>query len=179
LSRQDNEVEFERLVVPHLGAAYNLARWLTRNSDDAEDVVQDACVRAVKFLGGYRGGDPKSWLLKIVRNAGMDLLRRKSGQQETVEYEEDVHGISETRPGPRGQMIERESTVVLRTAIQELPAEFREAVILRELEELSYKEIADVLDLPIGTVMSRLARGRKRLQEILSTRLGEEYWRNV
>lgn len=157
---------FERTFLPHLGAAYNLARWLTRNDEDAEDVVQDAYLRAVRFFGGFRGGDSKAWLLTIVRNAVYSRPRGRL-QGATIAFDEEIHDVKDEAPGPEGLLLQQASRRALAEALEELPVEFREALVLRELEGLSYKEMAEVTQVPIGTVMSRLARARKRLRRRL------------
>ena len=156
---------FDALVLPHLDAAYNLARWLTRDTHDAEDVVQDACIRALKYIGSLKGGDARGWFLKIVRNAFYDWLGRNrpaevvNDENEAVDAAVDPVAIS-----PEQAAMRKAELRMLADAVEELPLQYREVLILRELEELSYKEIARVADIPIGTVMSRLARARGLLQ---------------
>ena len=156
---------FDALVLPHLDAAYNLARWLTRDTHDAEDVVQDACIRALKYIGSLEGGDARGWFLKIVRNAFYDWLGRNrpaevvNDENEAVDAAVDPLAIS-----PEQAAMRKAELRMLADAVEELPLQYREVLILRELEELSYKEIARVADIPIGTVMSRLARARGLLQ---------------
>lgn len=156
-----NQSVFEQAVLPHLDAAYNLARWLTRNDHDAEDVAQEACLRAMRFFDGFRGGPIRPWLLTIVRNTYLTWLQ-KSKIKEMAPLEHDVESNAAS---PEELLIERVDGQTLRKALDALPAEYREVIVLRELEELSYKEIADIAGIPIGTVMSRLARARRRLQE--------------
>ncbi len=157
------QTQFEELVMPHLDAAYNLARWLAGNDHDAQDIVQEASLRAFRFLSGYQGGNARSWLLTIVRNTAFSWLKKNRPaaivriEDETFEQIEAA-GSSEADPS-------RVDASVVRTALESLPAEFREALVLRELEGFSYKEIAEIADVPVGTVMSRLARGRKLLQQ--------------
>jgi RNA polymerase sigma-70 factor, ECF subfamily len=158
---------FERVVLPHLDSAYNLARWLVRNPQDAEDVVQEACLRAFKFIGSYQGGDARAWVLKIVRNASYSFLEKKRPAELAVEFDETLHTEECGQEDAEGTLLRAADERALRDALQELPAKFREALILRELEGLSYKEIADVMDVPIGTVMSGLARGRAQLKQRL------------
>ena len=147
--------------MPHLDAAYNLARWLTGNHHDAEDIVQEACVRALRFMNGYRGGSSRSWLLAIVRNMAYTWL--KKNRPETIITLDD-EALAEIED-PHGPAMEKMDAGFLRAALGELPAEFREAIVLRDIEGFSYKEIAEVADVPIGTVMSRLARARRQLQD--------------
>lgn len=162
---------FETIVLSHLDAAYNLARWLTRNDHQADDLVQEACLRAFRFFSGFRGRDGRAWLLTIVRNTYFTTLRDRRHENDSVGFDEDVHSLDES-----GQTGNAAETLVSRNdakrqvndALERLPLEFREIVVLRELEELSYKEIAAVMGIPIGTVMSRLARGRKLLTNYLN-----------
>ncbi len=158
---------FEQTVLPHLNAAYNLARWLTRNGHDAEDLVQEAYLRAFRSFDSFRGEDGKAWLLAVVRNTCFTWLRKKGGQP-TVEFDEHVHGGADESPDPEAVLVKEAALGSLQDCLNALPLEFREAIILRELEELSYKEISDISRVPVGTVMSRLARGRKRLQQCLA-----------
>jgi RNA polymerase sigma-70 factor (ECF subfamily) len=160
---------FERAVLPHLDAAYNLARWLVRNDHDAEDVVQDAYVRAWTFFAGFRGEDGRAWLLSVVRRTCYTWLEKHRGRAPAVPLDEKVHAPSSALD-PERLCLARATAEELRAAVDALPVEFREVVVLRELEELSYKEIAVVLDVPLGTVMSRLTRARARLQQGLSAR---------
>ncbi len=169
MSATDPQSRFEQLVMPHLDAAYNLARWLAGNDHDAEDIAQEASLRAYRFLGGFRGGNSRSWLLTIVRNTAYTWFKQNRpqaivsvGDEELVEIEDPAVANSAMA------VLQNADRDVLRAALESLPVEFREALVLRELEGLSYKEIADVADVPIGTIMSRLARARKLLQEYLS-----------
>jgi RNA polymerase sigma-70 factor, ECF subfamily len=165
---------FEQLVLPHLNAAYNLARWLTRNDQDAEDVVQEACLRALRFFGGFHGGDGRAWLLAIVRNSCYDWLRRHHPAETAVGFDEDLHSAADQNDTPEHLLLERADQLRLREALEALPLAWREVLILRELEGLSYKEIADVVGIKMGTVMSRLARARARLQQQLGLDLKKE-----
>jgi len=167
-------VRFEAVVLPHLPAAYNLARWLMRNDQDAEDVVQEAYLRAFKFFTGYRGGDSRTWLLTIVRNTCNSWLQRNRSRELTVSIDEAQEDLTIDFANPELRLVRNADALMVREALAELPLEFREVMVMRELEELSYKEIAAVADLPIGTVMSRLARGRKRLYSVLAIRMGVE-----
>jgi RNA polymerase sigma-70 factor (ECF subfamily) len=176
--RKPEEVQrFERIVMPHLGAGYNLARWLTHNDHDAEDVVQEAYLRALRAFDRYRGGDPRSWLLTIVRNTCYTWLRqnRRSELAPGGDLADDTWAETAADPAgePEAQFIRNADRQLLREALEALPAEFREAFVLRELEGCSYKEIADIVDVPLGTVMSRLARARKQLQQFLVERMKE------
>jgi RNA polymerase sigma-70 factor (ECF subfamily) len=171
---RDKLASFEQSVLPHLGAAHNLARWLTRNEHDAEDVVQEAYMRAFKFFGGFRGGDSRSWLLTIVRNTCYTWMQQNRSRELTAVLDEDIHPLESDGLDPEAILLQSVNSEVVRRAIDELPLEFREAIVLRELEEMSYKEIADISGVPLGTVMSRLARARKRLQQVLTGGKGKE-----
>jgi len=154
---------FEAVVLPHLDAAYTLARYLTRNPHDAEDVVQDACLRALKYFEGYRGeaaASARAWLLTIVRNTAHSWHRQHRTDGLAVEFDESDHSPAVTNGQP-------EARETLGRALDRLAPEFREVIVLRELQGLSYKEISDVTGVPVGTVMSRLSRARARLQEAL------------
>lgn len=161
MREQTNIANFEAAVLPHLDAAYNLARWLTRNDADAEDIVQEAIMRAFKFFSGFHGENGKAWTLRIVRNTYYSWLQKKRPTEELSEFDEQIHAADSTNPEIiLMQNIDRRE---LRRLLDELPVEFREIIVLRELEGFSYKEIANISDLPLGTVMSRLARARDRL----------------
>jgi RNA polymerase sigma factor (sigma-70 family) len=158
---------FEQSVIPHLNAAYNLARWLTRNGEDAEDAVQEAYLRAFRSFDTFQGQDSRAWLLAIVRNTCYTMLRKK-GAQPTLEFDEQMHNAGDQSPDAESVLLNKAALGSLHECLEALPLEFREVIILRELEEMSYKEISDVAHVPVGTVMSRLARGRKRLQQCLA-----------
>ncbi|MFN7943870.1 MAG: sigma-70 family RNA polymerase sigma factor [Blastocatellia bacterium] len=165
---------FEQAVLPHLDAAYNLARWLTRNDHDAEDVVQEAYLRALKFFGGFRGGDGRAWLLTIVRHTCYTWLAQNRKHELTADADEEAQEVESHDPNPETALLQSMDQQMLKQALEALPVEFREVIILRELEGLSYKEIADLASLPVGTVMSRLARARRRLQQDLTERMNRE-----
>jgi len=156
--------QFEALVLPHLDAAYNLARWLTRNVNDAEDVVQDACVRALKYVGSLRDGDARAWFLTIVRRAFYDWCKRNRPAEIASDDAAIDLAIDHGAVDPELAASRSSESRLLSDAVSELPLAYREILILRELEELSYKEIARIADIPVGTVMSRLARARGLLQ---------------
>jgi RNA polymerase sigma-70 factor (ECF subfamily) len=165
---------FDRLMLPHLDAAYNLARWLLRNEQDAEDAVQEACLRAWRAFGRFRGGDARAWLLTIVRNVCYTHLRQIRREPAVEEFDEASHGPVET-PGELLAIAWRETKgEQLQQALERLPAEFREVLVLHELEGLAYKEIAAVAEIPLGTVMSRLARARRKLGVELRNLDGKE-----
>lgn len=155
---------FEKLMLPHLDAAYNLARWLLRDPHDAQDAVQEACLRAHRAIHQFRGADDgRPWLLTIVRNVCYSQLRKNRREPESAQYDDDAHGSTHD-PAEANAVAWREvKSERLRQGMQQLPAVFREVIVLHELEGLSYRAIADIAAIPIGTVMSRLARGRRRL----------------
>jgi RNA polymerase sigma factor (sigma-70 family) len=165
-------VQFEQTVLSHLDAAYNLARWLTRDEEDAQDVVQEAFLRAFQYFDGFHGGDSRAWLLTIVRHTSYSWMH-KNHPRELVPFDEELFDL-ESEASPEEMLLESIDQQALRKALEELPLEFREVMILRELEEFSYKEIAQIAGIPIGTVMSRLARARKQLQQRLSHPVTEE-----
>ena len=164
MQKQNKLASFEEAVLPHVDAAYNLAHWLTRNDTDAEDVVQESYLRAFKFFGGFRGEDGRSWLLAIVRNTCYTWMQRNRSPELMVPVDDELPELESADLSPEALLIQKADTLMVRRALEELPVEFREVLVLRELEEMSYRDIASITDLPLGTVMSRLARGRKRLQ---------------
>jgi RNA polymerase sigma-70 factor (ECF subfamily) len=158
---------FEQAVLPHLDAAYNLARWLTRNERDAEEVVQESYLRAFRFFAGFRGGDARAWLMRIVRNTCYTWLHANRPLQEATEFDETLFSPDSRSPNPEEAALRNDRGAVVRKALETLPANFREVLILRELEGLSYKEIAEITGMPAGTVMSSLSRARDRLRQAL------------
>jgi RNA polymerase sigma-70 factor (ECF subfamily) len=156
---------FEATVLPHLNAAYNLARWLMRDPHDAEDMVQEAYLRAFRSFSGFQSGDGRAWLLAIVRNTCFTWLAKR-GRETSIEFDEQVHGGEFSTA--ESMLLDRAALSSLKGCLDGLPLEFRDVIVLRELEELPYKEIAEIVRVPVGTVMSRLARARKRLQECLT-----------
>jgi len=173
LQEEDRLARFQQVIVPHLDAAYNLARWLTRNDHDAEDVVQEAYLRAFQFFGGFRGADGRAWLLTIVRNTCYTWLEKNRAREPAV-FDEQLHSPDTGASGPEALALRSEDQELLRQAVDDLPAEFREVVVLHDLEGLPYKDIAHIAGIPLGTVMSRLARARQRLQQSLARRMREE-----
>ena len=174
MSDQSKAIRFEEIALPHLGAAYNLARWLIHNQHDAEDLVQEAYLRAFKFFSGYYGGDSRAWLLTIVRNTCYTWLQQNRALRLADPIEDKLDEVGLDFADPEMLLLQSIDAQIVRHALQELPVEFREIVVLREMEGLSYKEIANIVDVPTGTVMSRLARGRKRLHALLANRMGKE-----
>ena len=168
MDEQDKLARFEQSIMPHMDAAYNLARWLSYNDSDAQDIVQEAYLRAFKFFGGFRGGNSRAWLLRIVRNAFYDWLKKNRGDH--TEEPLELHDTIDESAAPDAALLEKADHERLHKAIAELPVEFREILVLRELEGFSYKEISEVTAVPLGTVMSRLARGREHLRNALTTR---------
>lgn len=168
LTKSSRLSEFERKVLPHLDAAYNLARFLMRNDQDAEDVVQEASLRAFRFFEGFRGDNSRAWFLSIVRNTAFTVFKRNRSDEANVAFDEELHGGASPVLDVGVALDQAHDRQTVRAAIEQLPAEFREAITLRELEDCSYKEIADIAGVPIGTIMSRLARARRQLQMILS-----------
>lgn len=178
MRKDDRPERFEEFIAPHLPAAYNLARWLTADADAARDVVQEACLRAFRFLDAYRGGNSRVWLLTIVRNTCYSMheqARRHSGLEEEFDEESHypaafAHGAPCATPAEPERLLQlSEDRALIQRAVDSLPTEYREVIVLREIEEFSYKEIASIMNVPTGTVMSRLARARSILQKKLSS----------
>ena len=165
---------FEALMLPHLDAAHNLAKWLLRNEQDAQDVVQEAYLRAFKSFGGFHGSNGRAWLLTIVRNTAYTLLKKNRAVDLTTTFDEEVHATGHDSASPATILEHAEDAGLIRKAMDELPAEFRDVLVLRHQEGLSYKEIAEIAQLPPGTVMSRLARARAKLREYLVAEIGKE-----
>jgi RNA polymerase sigma-70 factor (ECF subfamily) len=165
LDSQD-QVRFETLVLPHFDAAFNLARWLLRSGADAEDVSQEAILRAYRFFNGFHGGDVRAWLLQIVRNTCFTWLEKNRRVKDMTAFDEEFHGPS--GPTPESLAIAADSRARLTDALESLPPRYREVIVLRELEGCSYKEIATITSIPIGTVMSRVSRARRQLQLALT-----------
>jgi RNA polymerase sigma-70 factor (ECF subfamily) len=166
-SSAPNVPAFEHLVLSHLDAAYNLARWLLRNDQDAQDAVQEASLRAYRAFDRFRGGDGRAWLLMIVRNVCYTELRQRRREPALEPFDDVAHGSTEDLAAAKAFAWQEAQGERLRLALEKLPAEFREVIVLHEIEGLAYREIAAVADLPLGTVMSRLARARKKLQDEL------------
>jgi len=165
---------FEEAMLPHLDAAHNLARWLLRNEQDAQDVVQEAYLRAFKSFAGFRGSNGRAWLLTIVRNTSYTLLKKNRAVALTTTFEEEIHASGDPSASPAAILEHAEDAELIKNAMEELPAEFREILTLRHQEDLSYKELGEILKIPTGTVMSRLARARGKLKEYLAARISQE-----
>jgi RNA polymerase sigma-70 factor (ECF subfamily) len=159
---------FEQILLPHLDAAYNLARWLAGNDHDAQDVAQEASLRAFKFFGSYRGENARAWLLTIVRNTFYSWLQKNRPLATTGELDEEALAVEDVSSNAEDINLRLGDAETVQRAIASLPVEFREILVLRAMEGFSYKEIADLSDAPIGTVMSRLARARRQLQKRLA-----------
>ena len=172
-------LQFEQVVKPHLDAAYNLARWLVRNDHDAEDLVQESCLRAFKAISGYRGGDARAWLLAIVRNACYTWMQKRINREPDTDFDEAIHSTESTSLDAERALLAQVDRDRLAAALEALPLEYRETLVLREIEGLSYKEISDVVGVPMGTVMSRLARARTWLRRRLTERPGKEVAHDV
>ncbi len=167
LDSQD-QARFEALVLPHLDAAHNLARWLLRGGADAEDVTQEAMLRAYRFFGGFHGGDVRAWVLQIVRNTCFSWMEKQRHTKDTTEFNEELHDAAGSASvNPEALAIAANSRGQLKHALETLPPRYREVIVLRELEGCSYKEIAAITSIPIGTVMSTLSRARRQLQMAL------------
>lgn len=176
LDPQD-QMRFETLVLPHLDAAFNLARWLLRSGTDAEDAAQEAMLRAYRFFHGFRGGDVRAWLLQIVRNTCFTWMEKNRHGKDTSEFDEALHGP--IGPTPESLAIAADNRGRLTQALESLPSRFREVIVLREIEGCSYKEIATVTSIPIGTVMSTLSRARRQLQLALNNPAKKEAIREL
>jgi len=170
-NEKDGDVKigsFDEIILPHLNAAHNFARWLVRGSDDAEDVVQEACLRALRYFGTFRGGNARAWLLSIVRTTVLRRWHTNRAQQLETEFDEEIHSDGDAALNPEHLLFQRLDSRWVEQALYHLPAPFREVLVLRELEGLSYKEIAAVVGVPIGTVMSTLSRARERFRHVAS-----------
>jgi RNA polymerase sigma factor (sigma-70 family) len=162
---------FETLLLPLMNDAYNLARWLMKNQQDAEDMVQESYLRAFRFFASFHEGtNCRAWFLRIVRNTCYTELGTRDPKQKQVPLDSEIDEIEDTSPLPSVSLSQKTTVAAVREAIAALPVDFREVVVLRELEGLSYKEISEVSGVPLGTVMSRLARGRHQLHLLLSDR---------
>ena len=167
-------MSFEALMLPHLDAAHNLAKWLLRNEQDAQDVVQEAFLRAFRSFSGFHGSNGRAWLLTIVRNTSYTFLKKNRAVDLTTPFDEEIHESGDESVSPATILERSEDAELIRDAMDELPTEFREILTLRHQEGLSYKEIAEIAQIPSGTVMSRLARARAKLKECLAARIGNE-----
>jgi RNA polymerase sigma-70 factor (ECF subfamily) len=172
---------FEQIVMPHVDSAFNLARWIVRNRDDAEDVAQESMLRALRFFNTYNGGDPRAWLLQIVRNSSYTWLERNRPADLSAEFDEHVHSSAAVAApaNPESLAIAANDRNRLQRALETLPPKQREVIVLRELEGCSYKEIAAITEIPIGTVMSALSRARTQLQSALTAGATKEVPRGL
>jgi RNA polymerase sigma-70 factor (ECF subfamily) len=172
---QEHELaSFEETMLPHMDAAHNLARWLLRNEQDAQDVVQEAYLRAFKSFAGFHGSNGRAWLLTIVRNTSYTLLKKNHAVDLTTTFDEEIHTSGQESVSPATVLEHSENAELIKEAMDELPVDFREILVLRHLEGLSYKEIGDIAQIPPGTVMSRLSRARAELKEYLAARIGKD-----
>src|SRR5881394_502614 len=167
-SPKEELMSFEAAMLPHLDAAHNLARWLLRNEQDAQDVVQEAYLRAFRSFSGFHGTNGRAWLLTIVRNTSYTLLKKNRAVDLSTTFDEEIHATGHDSASPAAILEHAEDAELIGKAMNELPVEFREILTLRHQQDLSYKEIGEILEIPIGTVMSRLARARIKLKEYLS-----------
>src|SRR5438093_10579591 len=165
---------FEAIMLPHMDAAHNLARWLLRNEQDAQDIVQEAYLRAFKSFSGFHGSNGRAWLLTIVRNTSYTLLKKNRAVDLSTTFDEEIHASDHESASPAAILEHAEDAELIRNAMDQLPTEFREIVILRHQQDLSYKEIGEILRIPPGTVMSRLARARGKLKEYFAAQIGKE-----
>ena len=165
---------FEAVMLPHLDAAHNLAKWLLRNEEDACDVVQEAYLRAFKSFSGFHGSNGRAWLLTIVRNTSYTLLKKNRAVDLSTTFDEEIHASEDESASPAVILEHAEDADLIGKAMDQLPAEFREILTLRHQEDLSYKEIGEILRIPPGTVMSRLARARAKLKEYFAAQIGKE-----
>jgi RNA polymerase sigma factor (sigma-70 family) len=166
---EEDRRRFEELFLPYLDTAYNLARWIIQHDQDAQDVVQDAYIRAFEGFRRFRGGNSRAWFMTIVRNTAYSWLNRPAAEEKVIPYDDEKHANIISMNEPEDELVSEGRRKYLKRALEQLPLEFREVIILYELEGLSYKELAAALGIPIGTVMSRLSRARRRLRE------GSEY----
>jgi len=173
-SSKEELISFEEAMLPHLDAAHNLAKWLLRNEEDAKDVVQEAYLRAFKSFAGFHGSNGRAWLLTIVRNTSYTLLKKNRAVDFTTTFDEEIHASGHESVSPVTILERSEDAELIREAMDDLPAEFREILALRHQEGLSYKEIADIVQIPPGTVMSRLSRARGKLKECLAAHIDKE-----
>jgi RNA polymerase sigma-70 factor (ECF subfamily) len=172
---QEHELaSFEETMLPHMDAAHNLAKWLLRNEEDAQDVVQEAYLRAFKSFSGFHGSNGRAWLMTIVRNTSYTLLKKNRAVDLTATFDEEIHTVGHESVSPATILEHSENAELIKEAMDELPVQFREILVLRHLEGLSYKEIADIVQIPPGTVMSRLSRARADLKGYLAARISKD-----
>src|SRR5437588_9801942 len=172
-SPKEELMSFEAAMLPHLDAAHNLARWLVRNEQDAQDVVQEEYLRAFRSFSGFHGTNGRAWLLTIVRNTSYTLLKKNRAVDFTTPFDEEIHATGHESVSPATILEHSEDAELIKEAMDALPAEFREILVLRHQEGLSYKELGDIAQIPLGTVMSRLARARDKLKEYLAVRMSK------
>ena len=173
-TREHELASFEEAMLPHMDAAHNLARWLLHNEQDAQDVVEEAYLRAFRSFAGFHGSNGRAWLLTIVRNTAYTLLKKNRAADLTTTFDEEIHLTGDESASPAMILERGEDAELMKNAIGQLPAEFREILILRHQEDLSYHDIGEILKIPAGTVMSRLARARAKLKEYLTTYISQD-----
>ncbi len=170
---QSRAAEFENAIVPHLSAAFHLARWLTRDSGQAEDLVQESYLKAFRFFDSFQGGDGRAWIMAIVRNTCFTWLQKNKAQAASGDaFDERLHSDRQLTVTVEESLMEKADLDTLRGCIEVLPLEYREAIVMRELQEFSYKQISEITSVPVGTVMSRLSRARKRLEDCVTRKAG-------
>jgi len=173
-TREHELASFEEAMLPHMDAAHNFAKWLLHNEQDAQDVVQEAYLRAFRSFAGFRGSNGRAWLLTIVRNTAYTLLKKNRSADLTTTFDEEIHLMGHESASPAMILERAEDAELMKNAIDQLPEEFREILILRHQEDLSYHDIGEILKIPAGTVMSRLARARAKLKEYLTTHISQD-----
>jgi RNA polymerase sigma factor (sigma-70 family) len=168
MNDQSRRIHFENQMLPLMSEAYNLARWMMKNEPDARDVVQDAYLKAFRYFGSFHGDSGRAWLLRIVRNVCYDALRARDSQRNVISLDEETAAeVPDSKPGPHVLAIQNSTKLRVREALQALPLEFKTVIILREFDGFSYKEISEIMGVPVGTVMSRLSRARQQLAALL------------
>ena len=168
MNDQSRRIRFENQMLPLMSEAYNLARWMMKNEPDAHDAVQDAYLKAFRYFGSFHGDSGRAWLLRIVRNVCYDALRARDSQRNIVSLDEETAAeVPDSKPAPNVLAIQNSTKLRIREALEALPLEFKTVIILREFDGCSYKEISDIAGVPVGTVMSRLARARRQLAALL------------
>jgi RNA polymerase sigma factor (sigma-70 family) len=168
MNDQSRRIRFENQMLPFMSEAYNLARWMMKNEPDARDAVQDAYLKAFRYFESFHGDSGRAWLLRIVRNVCYDALRARDSQRNVISLDEEAAAeVPDSKPGPNVLAIQNSTKLRVREALEALPLEFKTVIILREFDGFSYKEISEIMGVPVGTVMSRLSRARQQLATLL------------
>jgi RNA polymerase sigma factor (sigma-70 family) len=168
MNDQGRRIRFENQMLPLMSEAYNLARWMMKNEPDARDAVQDAYLKAFRYFESFHGDSGRAWLLRIVRNVCYDALRARDSQRNVISLDEQTAAeVPDSKPGPNVLAIQNSTKLRVREALEALPLEFKTVIILREFDGFSYKEISEIMGVPVGTVMSRLSRARQQLAALL------------